>query len=78
TSDSIPARLSRGEHVWTAREVQGAGGHGAVENLRALARGGYATGGPVVAKGGVPGFALGGAVDWFKDAGSTLAGGAKS
>ncbi|MBQ1164225.1 hypothetical protein KBZ21_40185, partial [Streptomyces sp. A73] len=42
------------------------------------ARGGYAKGGPVVAKGGVPGFALGGAVDWFKDAGSTLAGGAKS
>ncbi|MBQ1163992.1 hypothetical protein KBZ21_38985, partial [Streptomyces sp. A73] len=58
TSDSIPARLSRGEHVWTAREVQGAGGHGAVENLRAQARGGYAKGGPVVAKGGVPGFAL--------------------
>ncbi|MEU4967772.1 aggregation-promoting factor C-terminal-like domain-containing protein [Streptomyces smyrnaeus] len=78
TSDSIPARLSRGEHVWTAREVQGAGGHGAVENLRAQARGGYAKGGPVVAKGGVPGFALGGAVDWFKDAGSTLAGGARS
>ncbi|MBQ1164479.1 hypothetical protein KBZ21_41580, partial [Streptomyces sp. A73] len=42
--------------------VQGAGGHGAVENLRAQARGGYAKGGPVVAKGGVPGFALGGAV----------------
>ncbi|MEU2724080.1 hypothetical protein [Streptomyces smyrnaeus] len=78
TSDSIPARLSRGEHVWTAKEVQGAGGHGAVESLRAQARGGYAKGGPVVAKGGVPGFALGGAVDWFKDAGSTLAGGARS
>lgn len=34
TSDSIAARLSNGEHVWTAREVQAAGGHGAVESIR--------------------------------------------
>src|SRR5690606_36338975 len=31
TSDSIPARLSNGEHVWTAREVANAGGHAAME-----------------------------------------------
>lgn len=35
TSDSIPARLSNGEHVWTAAEVTAAGGHGAVARLRA-------------------------------------------
>lgn len=49
TSDSILARLSRGEHVWTAREVAAAGGHDVVYALRqavldgtmpALARGG--------------------------------------
>ncbi len=34
TSDSIPARLSNGEHVWTAQEVRKAGGHSAVEKLR--------------------------------------------
>ena len=46
TSDSIPARLSNGEHVWTAREVAAAGGHAAVKEMR---RGvlGYAAGGPV-------------------------------
>jgi acid phosphatase family membrane protein YuiD len=46
TSDSIPAMLSNGEHVWTAKEVQKAGGHGAVESMRkAVLR--YAKGGPV-------------------------------
>ncbi len=59
TSDSIPARLSRDEHVWTAREVRGAGGHEQIEGLREAARRGtlryYAAGGPV-------GFAGGGAV----------------
>ncbi|MFZ5852300.1 MAG: tape measure protein [Actinomycetota bacterium] len=46
TSDSIPAMLSKGEHVWTAKEVKAAGGHGAVEALRrgVLKR---ARGGPV-------------------------------
>jgi len=49
TSDSIPAMLSNGEHVWTAREVQAAGGHGAVEDMR---RGvlGFAEGGAVALK----------------------------
>ena len=40
TSDSIPAMLSDQEHVWSAREVSGAGGHGQVERLRAMARAG--------------------------------------
>lgn len=48
-SDSIPARLSDGEHVWTAREVNAAGGHSAVERMRqdALMGRGYAAGGVV-------------------------------
>jgi hypothetical protein len=64
TSDSIPALLSNGEHVWTASEVRGAGGHSAVEALRAQA----ARGGSAFAKGGavgVPRFADGGVVDWL-------------
>jgi phage-related minor tail protein len=64
TSDSIPALLSNGEHVWTAAEVRGAGGHSAVEALRAQAarRGSaFAKGGAV----GVPRFADGGVVDWL-------------
>jgi len=48
TSDSIPAMLSAGEHVWTAREVAAAGGHGAVVGLRRAVMGGrFAGGGPV-------------------------------
>ena len=51
TSDSVPALLSNGEHVWTAREVMLAGGHGAVSALRQAFASGqapkYATGGPV-------------------------------
>ncbi|MGW2992457.1 phage tail tape measure protein, partial [Streptomyces sp. NPDC001193] len=64
TSDSIPALLSNGEHVWTAREVRGAGGHGAVEALRARA----ASSGSAFAKGGavgIPRYADGGVVDWL-------------
>jgi TP901 family phage tail tape measure protein len=60
TSDSIPALLSNEEHVWTADEVQGAGGHGAVQELRAMARAGmfgFASGGPVV-----QGYSLGGII----------------
>jgi len=50
TSDSIPAMLSHGEHVWTAREVHAAGGHSAVEGMRRAVRGpGFAAGGPVFA-----------------------------
>lgn len=56
TSDSIPAWLSHGEHVWTAKEVARAGGHGAVEAIRSQYR--YADGGAVV----VQKFATGGAV----------------
>ncbi|KWT61823.1 hypothetical protein ADL21_11090 [Streptomyces albus subsp. albus] len=59
TSDSVPALLSRGEHVWTAAEVEGAGGHRKVEALRARARRSGAT----FAKGGV----VGGIGDWFGD-----------
>jgi hypothetical protein len=38
--------LSAGEHVWTAREVQKAGGHKAVEQMREYFRG-LAVGGPI-------------------------------
>lgn len=51
TSDSILTRLSRDEHVWSAREVRGAGGHAAMEKLRAAARAGQTS---------VPGFFIGG------------------
>jgi hypothetical protein len=51
TSDSILARVSNNEHVWTSREVDAAGGHGAVKNLRSAALSGK-----------LPGFAQGGAV----------------
>lgn len=64
TSDSIPALLSNGEHVWTAREVQAAGGHSVVESLRqrALQSGAtFANGGAV----SIPRFAEGGIVDWL-------------
>jgi TP901 family phage tail tape measure protein len=56
TSDDVPLWGSVGEHMWTAREVAAAGGHGAVMRMRSAAlRGdmrGYATGGPVVSLGG--------------------------
>ncbi|WP_018655914.1 C40 family peptidase [Actinomadura flavalba] len=49
--DSVPAMLTPDEHVWTTAEVRRAGGHDAVQRLRAAAlRGelaGYATGGAV-------------------------------
>ncbi len=51
TSDSIPALLSTGEHVWTAREVDAVGGHAGVYALRRMARQGllpaFKDGGPV-------------------------------
>jgi len=52
TSDSIRAWLSNGEHIWTAREVAAAGGHGNVMALRREILGnrrapGFASGGPV-------------------------------
>lgn len=52
TSDSVFAMLSDDEHVWSAKEVEGAGGHGAMARMRAMARQGllpaFATGGPIV------------------------------
>lgn len=47
TSDSIHAMLSDNEHVWTAKEVQAAGGHGAVKKMRQDVLKGYAGGGAV-------------------------------
>jgi TP901 family phage tail tape measure protein len=62
TSDSILARLSKNEHVVTAREVKGAGGHAAVEAQRAAWR--YNSRQPNYARGGaLPAFAFGGPVD---------------
>lgn len=52
TSDDVPIMASRNEHMWTAKEVRGAGGHENVYRLRAMAR-----------KGQIPGFATGGAVN---------------
>lgn len=63
TSDDVPAWLSRNEHVWTAKEVKGAGGHGAVMSMRKWA----AAGGG----GSLPGFAKGGGLfGWVKGAAS--------
>jgi len=59
TSDSIPARLSAGEHVWTAEEVKRGGGHRVMEGLRKLAKQGMLT---KVGDVGRPGYAEGGAV----------------
>src|SRR5690554_6370125 len=33
--DQVPARLTAGEHVWTVPDVQAAGGHRAMEAMRA-------------------------------------------
>ncbi|MDX2694946.1 phage tail tape measure protein [Streptomyces ipomoeae] len=66
TSDDVPAWLSKNEHVWTAKEVRGAGGHGAVMALRKWA----AAGGR-----GRPGFADGGGLfGWVGSAASTAKG----
>lgn len=72
TSDSIHAMLSNNEHVWTAREVQAAGGHAAVEHLRsrALAKTlpGFAAGGPVVSEAHFdPGILAGDVNSWLRD-----------
>lgn len=50
TSDSVPVMASHGEHMWSAAEVSGAGGHSNVIALRQQARSGalhLAAGGPV-------------------------------
>lgn len=53
-SDLVPAMLSNGEHVWTAAEVQAAGGQQQVARLRRLALNRqvdkFADGGPVIGK----------------------------
>jgi hypothetical protein len=51
TSDSVPVMASKNEHMWTAKEVRAAGGHGAVIALR-----------QAVLSGGMGRFASGGAV----------------
>lgn len=63
TSDSIPIMASTQEHMWSAAEVRGAGGHSQVEQLRRLARsgqltviGGYAEGGAIQANPAAPVF----------------------
>lgn len=74
TSDSILARLSRGEHVWTAKEVEAAGGHEAVLGLRRKVLQGMKLDGLL------PGFKGGGPVDWFnraKKAAGNVIGGVK-
>lgn len=60
TSDSIPAMLSNGEHVWTAAEVARAGGHHVMYALRKVLGGfgGFTHPGAAVAR-----FAGGGAVE---------------
>lgn len=63
TSDSITARLSNGEHVWTAAEVRAAGGHGGVAALRSAVMGGAA----VRAASSGTNFAEGGFWDGVKD-----------
>lgn len=66
TSDSIFTRLSRNEHVWSAKEVRGAGGHGAVMALRQQAKAGRLA---------LPGFKDGGGLfGWVGSAGSALKG----
>lgn len=66
TSDDVDAKLSVGEHVWTALEVAMAGGHLAMEWMRRQVRSGWA---PWLAT-GARGFAGGGAVLPAQRAGS--------
>jgi len=61
TSDDIPVMASRNEHMWSAKEVRGAGGHAMMAKLRAMARTGLLK--DLVRAGLIPGLANGGAVD---------------
>lgn len=56
TSDSVPIMASRGEHMWTASEVNSVGGQGSMYRLRGLAR-----------MGALKGFKEGGEItsDWY-------------
>lgn len=52
TSDSVVARLSKGEHVWTAKEVAAAGGQKAMYAMRQAVLKGNLNGDPKFANGG--------------------------
>jgi SLT domain-containing protein len=52
TSDSNLALVSKNEHVWSAKEVRGAGGHGAMVSMRRAAKEGKL---PAFAQGGTLG-----------------------
>jgi hypothetical protein len=54
SGDVVPAMLTPGEHVWTAAEVQAAGGHGALFAMRAFYGGGTQSSGIGMANGGYP------------------------
>lgn len=58
TEDDVPIMASVGEHMWTAKEVDAAGGHGAVHRMRRAAlRGemkGYAVGGAITLRARTP------------------------
>jgi len=64
TSDEILMYGSNNEHMVTEREVQGAGGHAAVEAQRKVWAENYASGGPITMKQVIPQFADGGPVTW--------------
>jgi hypothetical protein len=85
TSDSILARLSDDEHVWTAAEVAAIGGHDNMLKLRRAALAGrlselagFAAGGavnvrPRIGADGLPGYAGGGGVfGWIGDKAKTV------
>lgn len=71
TSDSIVAKLSHGEHVWTAAETKAAGGHNAVASMRSQALGG----GGVRTMGTNGRYAAGGGVDTTQAAGDAASSG---
>lgn len=66
--DKIPARLSDGEHVWTAREVRALGGHRNVEKMRKAALNGD------LPQGGL----FGAIASGFKSVGSAIKNGAET
>ena len=65
TSDSIPARLSKNEHVLTAKDVRNLGGHGSVYALRKAAAKGWT---PGLKKGGT----LSDAARWLQSKGARI------
>jgi SLT domain-containing protein/phage-related protein len=74
-ADRVPAMLSRGEHVWTAREVHRAGGHHAVQAMRSAVMGGRKVRGGVDGDGHAGcghGFALGGWLGGVGNVGGSL------